>query len=155
MSNKNANPSIQFLLEEIDQANDKCRGGPDKVACDKRGRLMQEAEKAGWCWGPQDEVGYKQRWIQCSNDPARITKSQWYAHDINHAHCMASPSPADKIREIQEFGKTPRTNDLATGSVEVELDIGNGKSEVWTFYRTIESCDRSLPRSKKIESKYE
>lgn len=155
-----AEPRIQPLIQEIDQANSKCRGlSGDSTegiaACEKRDRLMQEAEKTGWCWGPQGGYGYEQHWIQCSEDPPRTPKRQWYAHDINHAHCMPSPSPADKIREIKEFGQIPRTNDLAAGAVEVEVDIGNGKSQVWTFYRASESCEASLPRSQKIDSKYE
>ena len=157
---QNALPGVPPLLGEIDQANSKCRGMPGDstegmVACEKRDRLMQEAEKAGWCWGPQESFGYERHWIQCNEDPARIPKRQWFAHDLNHAHCMKSPSPADKIREIQEFGQTAKTNDLASGAVEVAVDIGNGRSQVWTFYRTQESCEASLPKSQKIDGKYE
>jgi hypothetical protein len=125
------------------------------AACEKRDHLMQQAEKAGYCWGPQEAFGYEKHWIKCSEDPANAPKRQWFAHDLNHASCMRSPSPADKIREIQEFGQTAKTNDLSSGAVEVEVDIGNGKSQVWTFYRSPESCEASLPKSQKIDSKYE
>lgn len=83
------------------------------------------------------------------------SKKQWYSHDINHANCISSPSPADKIRETQSWGQTAKTNDLPSGAVEVEVEIGNGKSQVWTFYRSPESCETSLPRVQKIDSKYE
>ncbi len=147
-------------LQEIDQANSKCRDMPGDsaegmAACEKRDRLAQEAEKAGWCWGPQEAFGYEKHWIRCSEDPARLPKRQWFAHDLNHANCMKSPSPADKIREIQEFGQMAKTVDLPSGAVEVEVDIGNGRSQVWTFYRSPESCEASLPRSQKIDGKYE
>lgn len=125
------------------------------AACDQRERLMQEAEKAGWCWGPQDAYGNEKHWIRCADDPARAPKRQWFARDINKTRCMMTSSPADKIREAQEFGKKVMTNDIAAGAVEVEVDIGNGKAEVWTFYRTAESCEASLPRSQKIDAKYE
>ena len=152
--------SSRLLLQEIDKANSKCRSLPSDSnegteACSNRDRLMQQAERAGWCWGPQEAYGYEKHWIKCVDDPARMAKHQWFAHDVNHAHCQKSRSPADKIRELQDFGKIAQTNDIAAGAVEVEVNIGNGKSEVWTFYRTSESCEASLPRSQKIDSKYE
>ncbi len=160
MSKAEAADSLPPLLQELDIANSKCRGLPGdstegKVACEKRGRLMQEAERTGWCWGPQGVYGYEKHWIKCIDDPANVSKSQWFAHDINHAQCINSISPADKIREIQSFGKMAQTNDIAAGAVEVEVNIGNGKSEVWTFYRSVELCEKSLPRSQKINAKYE
>ena len=152
--------AIPPLIQEIEQTNDNCRDLPGDstegiAACEKRDRLMQEAEKTGWCWGPQEAYGYEKHWIQCSEDPARMPKRQWFAHDINHAYCMESLSPADKIRELYEFGQMPKTNDLTAGAVEVEVNIGNGKSQVWTFYRSADSCEATLPRNQKIDGKYE
>lgn len=79
----------------------------------------------------------------------------WYAQDINHSHCIQTRSPADRIREIQYEGKRPKTHDLPGGAVEVEMDLDGWKSQVWTYYRTMESCQAALPRSQAIDSKYE
>lgn len=155
-----ASTDISLLLREIDQINSKCRGlsgdSPEGMAaCDKRDQLIKKAEIAGWCWGPKNALGYQKQWIKCSDDPDNVPKRQWFSHDLNHVGCIKSQSPADKIREIQDFGRIPKTNDLASGAVEIEIDIGNDKSQVWTFYRTQESCEASLPRSQKIQSRYE
>jgi hypothetical protein len=149
-----------LLLREIDQASTKCRSMPGDstdgmAACEKRDRLVQEAEKAGWCWGPQESFSHEKHWIRCSETPNRTPKRLWFAHDLNHVSCIQVPSPADKIREIQGFGQIAKTSDLPSGTVEVEVDIGGGRSQVWTFYRTQESCETSLPRLKKIDGKYE
>lgn len=79
----------------------------------------------------------------------------WYSQDVNHAHCIETRSPADKIREIQAEGRQATTRDRAAGAVEVEMDLGGWNSEVWTFFRTMASCQAALPRSQAIASKYE
>jgi hypothetical protein len=151
-------PARPPILSEIDLINDTCRGGSGKVAesaCEKRDALMADAEKQGWCWGPRDAIGADKHWIQCRDDPARAPKRQWFAHDINHTHCMQSGSPADKVRELSSFGRQASPRDLSSGAVEVESEMGNGKSEVWTYFRTEEACLASLPGHQKIDSKYE
>lgn len=146
------------LLQQIDTANDICRGKPGDSkegieACDKRERLMGEAEKLGICWGPQDAFGAEKHWIRCSDDPAYV--KPWYSHDLNHAHCIESGSPADKMRMITGMGKKPKVLDLPNGAVEVHDEIGNGKTVVWTFYSSMDSCNKTLPRAIVIDKKYE
>lgn len=146
------------LLHQIDAVNDKCRGGSGDSketwdACDKRDRLMAEAETAGFCWGPQDVSGAEKHWIRCSDDPAY--KKKWYSQDLNHANCIESGSPADRMRMIMESGSTPRTIDRPNGTVEVEVSTGNGNSRYWTYFTSMENCLASLPRSKTIDKKYE
>lgn len=80
---------------------------------------------------------------------------RWFGQDINHSNCLQSGSPADKIREFQYFGTSAKTTDLAGGAVEVEVDIGSGRSEVWTFYPSLDACRAALPRSQGIDPKYE
>lgn len=151
-------PAQPPILTEIDRVNDTCRGADEKIAasaCEKRDALIADAEKQGWCWGPREAIGADQHWIQCSDDPARAPKRQWFALDINHTHCMQSASPADRVRELSSFGRQASPRDLPSGGVEVESEMGNGKSEVWTYYRTEEACTASLPGHQKIDSKYE
>ncbi|MBC3874464.1 hypothetical protein [Undibacterium flavidum] len=153
-------PSIKQIIHDINEVNNKCRGLPGdsvegKTACEKRDELMLKVERAGWCWGPEEAPGSQKNWIKCNDDPARAPKRQWYAHDINHSDCVTSSSPADKIRNFQEFGQVPITRDLPNDAVEVEIEIGNGKSQVWTFYRSLNECTASLPKSHKIDKKYE
>lgn len=148
------------ILKEIDAANNKCRDTPtDSVdgqfACEKREKLMNEAKAMGWCWGPQDAFGYEKHWIKCADDPANAHNKKWFAHDINHTHCVKSGSPADKIRELQDSGMRVQTNDVATDTLEVEANVGGGTYDVWTYYRSEQTCERSLPKSQKINSKYE
>lgn len=146
------------LMQEIDTANNTCRGMPGMSkesveACDKRDQLMAEAENAGLCWGPQDVSGAEKHWIRCSDDPSFV--KAWYSHDLNHANCIESGSPAAKMRLIMDAGKQPKVLDLPNGTVEVQDEMGNGRTVVWTFYGSMESCTKSLPRSKTIDKKYE
>lgn len=80
---------------------------------------------------------------------------RWFAANVSHSSCHASMSPADKVREIQDFGKYAKVNDLPRGVVEVEQEIGGGRAEVWTFYPSKMACESALPRSQAINPKYE
>lgn len=77
-------------------------------------------------------------------------KRTWYAHDQNHQNCIVVRSPADRIRDEQDWGNDVTTNDLPGGAVEV-----NSSDSVWTYYRTRESCTASLSSSQSIRSEYE
>lgn len=152
-----ANTTEGKLLAEIDRLNDLCRESPDNIdkACLLRKQLYEEARKANWCWGPENEATVKQRWMRCSDDPSNSPKKQWFSHDINHASCVDSHSPADHIRDLQSEGKQPLVNDLPTGAVEIEVALVNGRSQVWTYYPDAEICQASLPKSQTIDKRYE
>lgn len=110
------------LISQIDALNDTCRGGPGDSrktmdACDKRDQLMADAQQSNLCWGPQDAIGAEKHWIHCSDDPQY--KRKWYSQDLNHANCIESGSPADRMRMIQESGSTPKTIERPNGAVEV------------------------------------
>lgn len=75
----------------------------------------------------------------------------WYIADVNFTKCFESKnSPADKIRMIQDYGTSAITKDLPNGGVEV-----GDNSTYWTYFKTLEACTASLPRSKPVPSKYE
>ncbi|WP_298151014.1 hypothetical protein [Flavobacterium sp.] len=157
-SSQAASKSHASLISEIEAANSTCRDKPGMSkesvdACDKRDQLMIEAENADLCWGPQSAIGADRHWIKCSEDPGYV--KPWFSHDLNHAKCIASDSPATRMRSIMDSGKEPKVLDLPNGAVEVQNDIGNGKTVVWTFYRSMDLCVKSLPRSKSIDKKYE
>lgn len=146
------------LIKEIEAANNDCRDLPGLSkegvkACDKRDQLLIKAKEVDLCWGPQEAIGADKHWMKCSDDPAYV--KPWFSHDLNHAKCIASESPAAKMRSIMDSGKKPKVVDLPNGSVEVQDDFRNGKTVVWTFYSSMDLCTRSLPRSKIIEKKYE
>lgn len=98
-------------------------------------------------------VAQRQELAQVS--PAQPQKRQWYGMDTNKASCIESNSPADKMREIALFGQQPGTKDLSSGAVEVSRELSRGRTEVWTFYPTMDACSSSLPRNKPINSRYE
>lgn len=84
-----------------------------------------------------------------------IVGNGWYTFDVNHATCFASQmSPADRIRQIQSEGFRARVNDIEAGAVEVGQDTEKGFA-YWTYFKSMDSCIASLPRSKPIPSKYE
>lgn len=85
----------------------------------------------------------------------RSGEREWFAHNINHSNCISSQSPAQRMRDLQSWGKIPRVTDLTSGAVEVEADIGYGRTEVWTYYRSMPACVASLPKSMHIDRKYE
>jgi hypothetical protein len=90
------------------------------------------------------------------SEPAQTTSKQaWYSHDLNHRNCMEALSPADRIRDLQSWGKTARVRDLSGGAVEVESDLDSDRVEVWTFYRSEYACEASLPRNQAIDPRYE
>lgn len=79
---------------------------------------------------------------------------QWYAADVNFTRCIRSRSPADRIRMIQEYGKSPRVTDLQNGAVEVAEQTTTSDEQVWTYYPSEEACTAALPRSQPIPSRY-
>ncbi len=80
-----------------------------------------------------------------------IAQTRWYTFDINHSNCFqATSSPADRIRLIQGEGFRVQTKDYPNGTVEVGTD-----NEYWTYFRSMEACIASLPRSQPIPKKYE
>lgn len=156
------------ILYEIDALNDRCRGGSGddpktEDACRKRELKIDEAQRQGWCWGPMHAIGADKRWMRCRDDSGGVAADsapvlptrEWFAHNINHSQCIQANSPASRIRSIQENGQVARTADLPNGGVEVERDIGGGRSEVFTFYPSMATCIASLPRSHAIPGRYE
>lgn len=87
--------------------------------------------------------------------PHQPSKRQWYGRNINKSACIEAESPADKIRDVQSWGEYARTNNLASGVVEVERDLRGGRTEVWTFFPSRAACEASLPRNGDINSRYE
>jgi len=82
-------------------------------------------------------------------------KKNWYVRDINRANCFQSEmSPADRIRDLQSWGEFAKVNEAPNGSVEVGHETSQG-FKYWTYYKSLQSCIDSLPRSKQIPSKYE
>lgn len=80
-----------------------------------------------------------------------VVGTGWYMFDLNHSKCFpAKFSPADLIRDIQGYGVRARTSDLPNGAVEVADGSG-----YWTFYRSIDACIASLPRSQPVPQRYE
>jgi hypothetical protein len=79
------------------------------------------------------------------------SRTNWYTFDVNHSSCFqTTSSPADRIRMIQDAGFRVQTKDLTNGAVEVGDD-----STYWTYFKNMETCTASLPRSQPIPSKYE
>ena len=69
-SAKTEQQAVEALLKEIDTVNGQCKGGsgddPKTMdACNKREEKMQEAERRGWCWGPQAAASSEKHWIRC------------------------------------------------------------------------------------------
>lgn len=89
-------------------------------------------------------------WAHADDTANGGQKRTWYAHDLNHQDCIVVRSPADRIRDEQDWGRDVTTNDLPGGAVEV-----SSSGSVWTYYRTSESCIASLPGSQNIRSEYE
>lgn len=146
------------LISQIDALNDTCRGGAGDSkktmdACYMREELIASAQQSNLCWGPQEAIGADKHWIRCSEDP--LYKRKWYSQDLNHANCIESGSPADRMRMIQESGSMPKTIDRPNGAVEVEVGTGNGDSRYWTYFKTMERCLQSLSRAQVIDKKYE
>lgn len=80
---------------------------------------------------------------------------KWYAADVNKTTCVDGPSPADRIREIQNHGDVATTTDLSNGGVEVGSDEPDGKFRYWTIFRSQQACIDALPRSQPIPGRYE
>jgi hypothetical protein len=59
------------LMEEASRLNNECRGGAGSEVtkpggpCDRRGMAFHAAERAGWCYGRDDEFGYQNNWHVC------------------------------------------------------------------------------------------
>lgn len=168
-----SSPALPSLLAEIDQLEKQCpklmsglqSGNP---SCDVMLQKVIRAGEMGWCWGSPDAIdanGRSQKWVSCetvmpkaSSVPAPSAQTQsrrWFAHNINHSQCIEADSPAAKMRSIQSYGQHARSADLPNGGVEVEREIGDGRSEVFTFYPSMEICISTLPRSQSIPSRYE
>lgn len=168
-----SSPALPSLLAEIDQLEKQCpklmsglqAGNP---SCDVLLLKLSQAGKMGWCWGSPgatDTNGRPQKWVPCETvmqkapsapAPSPQTLSRrWFAHDINHSQCIEVDSPAAKMRSIQSYGQHAQSADLPNGGVEIEREIGGGRSEVFTFYPSMDACISTLPRSQSIPSRYE
>lgn len=64
-------------------------------------------------------------------------------------------SPADRMREIMAAGYSPKVIDKNGGIVEVNYVQKNGDTTFWTYYPSLQLCQKSLPRATTIDKKYE
>jgi hypothetical protein len=78
----------------------------------------------------------------------------WYAPDVNFTSCNRSRSPAERIKMIQDDGRSPKIVDLPNGVVEVALQTTVHAEQVWTYYPDEAACIAALPGSKPIPSRY-
>ncbi|MET4576751.1 hypothetical protein [Ottowia thiooxydans] len=123
-SSKAAQQPIEALLSEIDTLNDLCRGGSGSTpktsqACEKRDDKSLEAEKRGWCWGPQAAIGANQHWMRCSDDKttenAPATFRDAAASSGTSGRSTAMPETGDSQLAVQAtapakrqwFGRNP------------------------------------------------
>jgi hypothetical protein len=168
---------IQRLLDEIAKTDDTCRGKPGDslegmAACEKRGRLTEEAISRGWCWGPQEAVGYQQHWMQCKDDPSNrqlpakvvretatpveSNRNVWFTPESSFTECIEARSgPAGRIEDSK--GMNPSVVEKDGGRiVQVEAYRDQGRTIVkWMFYRDKAECERVETNvEKKLADKY-
>ena len=88
-------------------------------------------------------------------------KQVWYAGNTNFTDCIeARMSPAQRIRELQNSGRTVSTKDGTDRngnliSVEVSYLKPNGDEQYWTYYRTKSDCLATIPNHQPVNPKYE
>lgn len=148
----------KVLIDRVAVLNDQCRGGPGDderimAVCVQRDKLMEQIERRGWCWGPEDAISADKHWIRCT-DQRRSSGRQWFGATINKSDCISTSSPADRIRMIQENGQRAGVTEKPGGAVEVGYETPGG-FEYWTYYPSMQACIASLPRSQTIPLRYE
>lgn len=148
----------KVLIDRVAVLNDQCHGGPGDdertmAACVQRDKLMEQVERRGWCWGPEDAISADKHWIRCT-DQRRSSDRQWFGTTINKSDCISTSSPADRIRMIQENGQHAGVTEKPGGVVEVGYDTPRG-FEYWTYYPSMQACISSLPQSQAIPRRYE
>lgn len=146
--------SLVEAMESFDANTQRCASQKTPAACKLMQDGLAEIRRLGYCSVQADMQG---QWLPCDQVAAlqEPAKRQWYGADINKSGCIAAQSPADKIRDIQSFGERASTNDLRSGAVEVSRELRGGRSEVWTFYPSMEACEAALPRNQRINPRYE
>jgi hypothetical protein len=151
---------INDVIAQINALAAACTNDSKSDACRQIHEKEKEMNRLGYCLDPHSKSGVTRCEQQTSNAPDTApapapTKNQWYGRDINKTSCIESGSPASKIRDIQSYGQYATTKDLAGGMVEIEWNIGDGRSEVWTFFPTLSLCEASLPLNQGVPSRYE
>lgn len=154
LANEPQGRSIVEAMENFDLNTQRCASQNTHNACKMLQDNLAEMRRLGYCTGSSDFKGVWLPCVQVATLP-EPTKRQWYGADINKSSCIAAQSPADKIRDIQSFGERASTNDLRGGAVEVARELRGGRSEVWTFYPSMEACEAALPRNQRINPRYE
>jgi hypothetical protein len=91
--------------------------------------------------------------------PAFDTPKAWYQQTIYPTKCVESDlSPADTIGVIVRAGEQARTQDYGAPANPSKVDVfvadDDGATKTWTYWRSIEACERDLPKTQPIPSKY-
>lgn len=57
---------VQKLIEQVRDANGRCRGSGDDAACGLRDELTAKLYDLGWCYGKPHQAMYEMEWHQCT-----------------------------------------------------------------------------------------
>lgn len=72
--------SIQQLIDQEDELNDRCRGGSGDdpktlTACDRRDQLYSQIQAKGWCYGHASQIEADRQWEPCQSDASSPDKT--------------------------------------------------------------------------------
>ncbi len=81
---------------------------------------------------------------------AKPAMVQWYAADFNHTSCIKTAGPGPRIKNIRDNGQDAQIKDQGN-TVEVSVAINGFQETYWTYYNSLEACQRSLPASQNAQ----